>query len=189
MKLLLALLALSLASCAPKAIVVAPIAPRATVVHEKAARAKASADVLKVTVLETHEQAKGIAAEAGELKSEADRLSQKPTLTPEDWELFKALADTHSRNAWAHEIKTAQTVDQSNTLQADTVAAEKESAELVTHAVTTDKQTSEIVTKNESLKEDAGKWKALWRIIIFGAVILVLLIGFYAYLRLMNPLA
>lgn len=187
MKLILTILALSLSSCVPKAIVVAPIAPRAVAVHEKVARAKASAETLKVTVLETHEQAKGIAAEAVELKSEADRLSKKPTLTLEDWELFKALADTHSRNAWAHEIKTAQIVDQSNTLQADSVAAEKESAELVTHAVTTDKQTSEIVTKNESLKEDAGKWKALRRIFIFGTVLILVLLGIYAYLRFLTP--
>lgn len=186
MKLILTLLSLSLASCAPKA-TVAPIAPRATVVHEKVARAKASAETLKVTVLETQEQAKGIAAEAGKLKAEADRLSKQPTLTPEDWEMFKALADTHSKNAWAHEIKTAQSVDQSNTLQADTVAAAKESAELVTHAVTTDQQTSEIVTKNESLKEDAGKWKALRRIIIFGTVLILLLLGIYAYLRFLTP--
>jgi hypothetical protein len=176
----LLVLALALASCVPKAIVVAPIAPAVVKAAADVKAAAAGAKRVQGKVGIVHQQSQGIAARADSLVAETDRLRKLPGVPLDEFDALWILANDLKRETFAHEIQARETVvaaDEGATLQA---AAEKSTAEVVPLAEKTDAAVVELKTQIVKQADDASLGRALKG--VFWMAVVVFVIGGILYL-------
>lgn len=182
MKTLFTLLILSVASCAPRAVVVDPIAPKATVVHEQAKAALASGKRVTAATSKAHAEASGIATEVNKAFAEVDRL-KKLDPDPDKFDDLVALMTDLSAHSQIHIVTSATADTQAKDTEHMQEAVVSSAGEAVTQAKATDKQTAEQAVKNAVLQKDADKWNTLQNLAIGGGILLALVVGGLLILR------
>lgn len=168
-----------LVSCVPKAIIVDPIAPQVAKAHGDVKAAAAGAKRVQAKVVTVHGQSVGIAAAAGNLVAETDRLRNLPGVPLGEFDALWTMANDLKRETWAHEIQARETVSAAAEQEQAQVAAGKSMTDLDAVAVKTDQGVSELKTQVVKQADDASLGRALkgvfWMAVAAGVIGCILL--------------
>lgn len=117
MKLLLALLAISLASCATKPIVVSPIRPAVVKAREQVVAVARSSGRVQTSIVALQGQAAGLVADSGKLAAETARMRRLEVVPAADWDAFQALADSFRQKVVVHDVELRAAVREAKELE------------------------------------------------------------------------